>query len=265
MERDPRWRQISSALQLGDIQSIFELHCHSILEKRLNLFRELVERSCSPIESFDNIWILIKDDSRVTKLLSPSQESETSEPSNGLLRRDFDRFQKERIRKANAGLEECLRENKFLQFHVRNAVQTTESAEKEGTKEAKDEDEDEEGAIAMDKVWKLINLEEIQTVLTDDKRWLEYRYFPEEREKMLKDYVTSLVESIKAEKGGTVDLTIALHAGGVINEKKHKPPKEHCDEQDSYGKRYKRDDRDRSPKRSGGSFANERRERMRYD
>ncbi|KAJ1547788.1 transcription elongation regulator, partial [Nowakowskiella sp. JEL0078] len=201
-ERDNRWSQIAESLNTNDLKSIFDEHIQCIYSKRIAAFYELVEKTCSPLATYDDTIAFIQDDVRVANLGLAEVDLDR------VLRKEFAALQKRRVIIAREELERCLVENRFLEFHVRNAVQTAESNAKEEKKSVDTADES-----------KFINMEEIKSVLKDDKRWNAYQIFPEDRVKLLKDHIDNLVSSIKAEKGGTIDRVIAIHAGGLKDQR----------------------------------------------
>ncbi|KAJ3044099.1 transcription elongation regulator [Rhizophlyctis rosea] len=196
LERDPRYMQCGGLSAL-EKESIFNQHVDSLQAKRLATFHSAVDAHASLVDTFDNCKDFLLNDPRVTRIL----ESAAIGGAEGA-RRLFSRHQAERKHKAKDQLDEAFKESAFITFHVKQAVQNCHvQAVDKGLKEAPVGDE-----------WRLISFEEIHEVLNEDKRWLEYQVFEEERERALKEYLAELIKRFRNERGGTKDRTIADHA-----------------------------------------------------
>ncbi|KAJ3104453.1 transcription elongation regulator [Phlyctochytrium planicorne] len=219
MEKDPRWDQCR--LMENELRRLFEEHISHIYTRRQNAFFNLVDEIASLTTTFDEVSNFIISDPRAQQLKGWTSisgpyihEATAGEPSPeelklAPLRRLFERRQAERITRARQDLEDALTENKFIRFHVRNAVQSAQvQAVEKGAKEAAEGDE-----------WRLINLDEIKQVMTDNKAFNDYEAFEQERERIVFTFVKSLIEEARAEKGGVLDKTIAAHAGGHFADK----------------------------------------------
>ncbi|KAI8799521.1 hypothetical protein BJ742DRAFT_845641 [Cladochytrium replicatum] len=217
LERDPRIQQVT-VLDERERERIFRDHVFGIHHKRLDSFRELIEETCAVTATWDAVYSAIKDDTRVTRLLGISRSSSGNEDGevDGTveLEREFARIQESRLEMARKDVVEAMRENRFVRFHVRNAVQNVEAAAKEEGRESEKME-----------VWKKISIDEVRTTLEEDRRYLEFRtLFPEECEKYLLDHLKALVRDAQEERGGTLDRTIAANAGafGLHSESKRR-------------------------------------------
>ncbi|KAJ3037204.1 transcription elongation regulator [Rhizophlyctis rosea] len=197
LERDSRYQQCRG-LSTHEKGAIFEEHLDSLRGKRLSSFHAAIDASTSLIDTWDECKDILLTDPRVTRVL----DSRAIGGEEGA-RRLFSRYQTERKERAREELEKGLRENTFVRFHVKNAVQNCHvQAVEKGLKE---------GAPVGDE-WRLISFEEVHEVLKEDKRWLQFAAFEEERERMLKAYLADLITRFRNERGGTMDRTIAEHA-----------------------------------------------------
>ncbi|KAJ3218151.1 transcription elongation regulator [Dinochytrium kinnereticum] len=227
MEKDPRWDQCH--LPENELRRLFEEHTTHIFNRRLAAFHNLVDVIATITSTFDELSDVIMRDPRTQQLkgwTSPSSgpyvpegdlESNPEEAAMAPVRKLFNRRQGDRVAKAKADLEEALKENKFILFHVRNAVQSAHvQAVDKGKKEAEDGDE-----------WRLINLDEIKQVLTENKAYNDYGVFGQERDRLVFTYVKSVIDDVRAEKGGVLDKTIAAHAGGIMEKDKFPFPRKY--------------------------------------
>jgi hypothetical protein len=150
------------------------------------------------------------------------QDSRWTHFSN--LEHTYVEYQKAREARCRSLLSEALKENAFVKFHVKAAVQ---SSLVEAVGKSKNE------AQAGDE-WRFIHLEEIHQVLKviitlsffastriffnmflqEDKRYNDFECFATERERIVFAHVKALIEEFRKEKGGTRDNIIAVHAGG---------------------------------------------------
>ncbi|KAJ3403925.1 transcription elongation regulator [Chytridiales sp. JEL 0842] len=191
LQSDPRF---GVDLKLEEKQRLFDEHVGRLFEKVLTGFGEMIEERTMLKSEFGEIEELCDVDPRAQKLAK----------GKGELKRLFNQHQANRIQRCKEALQRCLEENQFLTFHVKSAVQNVQvQAVAKGLKEPEEGEE-----------WRLINLEEIKNVLKEDKRYNDYKEFETERERIVFTYLKGLVEAAKAEKGGTLDRTIARHAGG---------------------------------------------------
>ncbi|KAJ3321641.1 transcription elongation regulator [Blyttiomyces sp. JEL0837] len=199
LERDPRWMQCQLSEEEKD-RMFFE-HTRALFERRLASFHALIDERTTMITPFSDIEELVTLDTRATRL----------DRSLGELEKLYTEYQKNREVKARAELEAMLRENAFVKFHVKNAVQKVNVEAVEAGKE-----EAETGAE-----WKVINLEEIKQVLEKDKRYNDFDCFATERDRIVFTHVKALIDMYRAEKGGTRDSIVARNAG-AFNEVKQK-------------------------------------------
>ncbi|KXS18849.1 hypothetical protein M427DRAFT_53334 [Gonapodya prolifera JEL478] len=215
LEKDSRWAQLSfAALPQGLRQELFGRHLDEIFNKRLRSFHGLVDSSSRLDATFDEVYPLVKDQPAVT-VLGLSEEE---------LRPLFQEHMEERSRKGRRDFMEMVQENTFVQFHVKQAVLNAEAAinmelEAKGTAGALGDvktGEVESAKVDERRVWEGIDAAEIRQVLKEDSRYLAFDHNPKERDSMLLQHIRTVISDTIAEKSGTKDLTIALHAGGKV-------------------------------------------------
>jgi hypothetical protein len=185
LEQDPRFKSLK-AVSNSDITAWFERYVTGLNEKLLRSFYDLLD----PLASVNSTW------TEVQPLVTSHPILLKLDKSPADLERLFTAFKRQKKERLQRDLQESLKECGHIAFHVRNAV-TSCASSKEDT---------------QSDPWEFISVPEIHQVLVD-KRFTEYP-FVEEREAILQDFIQSLIESVKAEKGGSLDRTIAKHAGG---------------------------------------------------
>ncbi|KAI8838068.1 hypothetical protein BC829DRAFT_404662, partial [Chytridium lagenaria] len=191
------WQQVRI-----DMEKIRE-HTAHIFSRRLAAFHNLIDEVATITTTFDEVSEEILRDPRSQQMkgwTSPMSGPYVPKATKFqiLRRRRLHRSgnslkrQADRVGKAKQDLEDALKENKFILFHVRNAVQSAHvQAVDKGKKEADNGEE-----------WRLINLDEIKQVLTENKAYNDYGVFGQERERMVFTYVKSVIDDIR---GGIMD------------------------------------------------------------
>jgi len=174
IERDSRFSYIK--LNEEDKIRLFLEHCSNLEKKRISGFQsvisELMDRAGGkenggaeggPFDiDFESSLPILLHDPRVTRL--------SSDPD--VLKRYYDTYMESCIRTAKEELEQALKENNFISFHIKRAVVAGQAAElEESTLKPKedpmkiDQDEDAKNLAVSRKVWEGINLDEIREVL----------------------------------------------------------------------------------------------------
>ncbi|KAJ3188458.1 transcription elongation regulator [Gaertneriomyces sp. JEL0708] len=198
LERDPRWERCQ-VLNDTDKEQLFHGHAQHLYDKRVKAFLSAVDGTTDVTTKWDDIRQWVLQDPRARKLAMSNDEEEFE----AHLKTTFERHQADRLKSAREGLVELLRENNFLKFHIKQAVVDCRvKALEEGKTDSNEGDE-----------WGYVNFEEVFNVLADDKRYQDLP-FPDERDRTVKEYMRDLIRKYRAERGGTVDRTIADHARG---------------------------------------------------
>ncbi|KAJ3174199.1 transcription elongation regulator [Geranomyces variabilis] len=204
LERDANWARCSSALDQAHMQRLFAAHVAQLHEKRVMAFAAALLQTTDLTTTWDDVRPWILNDPRAKKLVPPPADG-TSEDDEDYRNRlaqvvqaEFEQFQTRRLREARSGLVELLEENNFVKFYVKQAVGEARAAAIENKSEPIEGSE-----------WGWIKLEEIARVLNEDKRFIQLEPFAAERDQKLKEHVRDLILRYRAEKGGTVDRTLA--------------------------------------------------------
>jgi len=110
------------------------------------------------------------------------------------LEHEYDRWQRERNTNARQAFDEMLSENSFVEFWGRLGKLGGEGVE--GGVKADDTGEDEGegggGKVDMKVLAKKVDLEEMEKVLRNDKRYTNFDHIPDQREKWLREYLANL-------------------------------------------------------------------------
>ncbi|KAJ3343060.1 transcription elongation regulator [Gonapodya sp. JEL0774] len=215
LKKDSRWSQLSAAALPEHFRhEMFRRHLDNIFEKRMQAFFAVVDSSSSLDSSFEDIYPRLKEEPVVTRLGLGEEQ----------LSRLFQQHMRERLDKARDDFMEMVRENNFVRFHVKQAVLNAEAAvnaELEAKGAAGSLGDVATGlvetvSIGEQRVWEGIDAAEVREVLKEDARYILFDHSPKERDNMLLQHIRAAIAQALAEKGGTKDRTIALHAGGKI-------------------------------------------------
>ncbi|KAF7776168.1 hypothetical protein Agabi119p4_4561 [Agaricus bisporus var. burnettii] len=110
------------------------------------------------------------------------------------LEHEYDKWQRERTASAKIAFNEMLAENSFIEFWGRLTKIGGEGVE--GGVKADDIGDDEGegggGKVDMKALAKKVDLEEMEKVLKNDKRYMTFDHIPEQREKWLREYIANL-------------------------------------------------------------------------
>ncbi|KAJ3183865.1 transcription elongation regulator [Geranomyces variabilis] len=205
LERDANWARCSAALDQTHMQRLFAAHTAQLHEKRVAAFAAALLQTTDLTTTWDDVRPWILNDPRAKKLVPPpptdgdDDEDAYRARLTQAVQAEFEQFQTRRLREARSGLVELLEENNFLKFYVKNAVGEARATAIENKSEPIEGSE-----------WGWIKLEEIAKVLSEDKRFIQLQSFAGERDQKLKEHVRDLILRYRAEKGGTVDRTLAL-------------------------------------------------------
>ncbi|KAJ3084359.1 transcription elongation regulator [Rhizoclosmatium hyalinum] len=193
IKSDPRFSQIR--LPEHELDHIFSEHIEGVFQRRLAAFHNLINERTYITTPFSEVSDALLAEPQTTRLECSLEE----------LSRHYTKYQHDRERTARTHLQQCLAENGFVRFHVKSAVGNAHvQAIEKGLKEAPDGDE-----------WRLIGLDEIKSVLKEDKRYNDFECFASERERIVFSFVKGLIEEFRGEKGGARDMTVARNAVSV--------------------------------------------------
>ncbi|TRM67559.1 hypothetical protein BD626DRAFT_479148 [Schizophyllum amplum] len=110
------------------------------------------------------------------------------------LQDEFEKWQRERTNAARAAFDEMMGENAFVEFWGRLGKIGGESVN--GYVKADDMPEGEGefggGTVDMKSLAKNVDVQEIVRVIKNDKRYLDFDHVPEQRDKWIRDYLSSL-------------------------------------------------------------------------
>lgn len=150
LERDPRWSGCS-ALDDYEKERMFSAHTSQLHAKRLAAFHSALSDTTDITTSWEAVrgWVL--QDPRARKLADTDDVDEYE----NIVKKEFERYQADRLTKARKDLRELLEENTFVKFHVKQAVVDTHAKAIENKEEEPKEGDE----------WKYINLEEVTLVL----------------------------------------------------------------------------------------------------
>ncbi|KAJ3160355.1 transcription elongation regulator [Geranomyces michiganensis] len=212
LERDSNWPRCSAALDERHMQRLFAAHVAQLHEKRVAAFTAALLQTTDLTTTWEDVRPWILNDPRARKLAPPPPSDGAADDDDAYRERlarvvqaEFEQFQTRRLREARAGLVELLEENNFLKFYVKQAVGEARVAAIENKTEPKEGSE-----------WGWIRLEEIGRVLNEDKRFIQLQPFAAERDQKVKEYVRDLILRYRAEKGGTVDRTLAAATSSTL-------------------------------------------------
>ncbi|KIK68186.1 hypothetical protein GYMLUDRAFT_216833 [Collybiopsis luxurians FD-317 M1] len=113
--------------------------------------------------------------------------------SEGTLQLEFEKWQRERATACRKAFDEMLVENSFVDFWGRLGKIGGEGVD--GGVKADDDDVDSEGLgtkVDMKELAKSVDVEEIEKVLRNDKRYIMFDRIPEQRERWIRDYLSQL-------------------------------------------------------------------------
>ncbi|CDZ98049.1 Transcription factor CA150 [Phaffia rhodozyma] len=189
LEKDARFN--SPSLNLGDKHRLFTTHLATLESKRFAALHALF-LAHSPLlqTSFQEIYAPISGEFAVTRLNLTADQLED----------EYDRWSRTRFDRARAELNELLKENAFVGFWA--GLKNKEESKKEkaiGLEEGYEEDEEDEegdeggGKANLKEMASKIDLREIESVLKHDRRYRLFDHLPEERERWIKEHISTLV------------------------------------------------------------------------
>ncbi|KAI9325054.1 hypothetical protein DFJ73DRAFT_914409 [Zopfochytrium polystomum] len=228
---DPRWATCESALPRDEIVALYRGHTARLYNVKLSAFKAFIEEYApDPTTPFSAVAAYTEHDARARRMAAAvgprggGGDDGSADEKNGssgggggggggALERLYVECQRARIDAMRTALREAVLENSFVAFCMKRAVQTVE-AEMADESSASLAAAGKEREISDEAVWKHVGLDEINEVLKKDKRFLDFGFDGSERDRIVFAAVKSLMATFKAERGGTLDHTIAKHAGG---------------------------------------------------
>ena len=141
LQNDPRFSQV--ILSPSECSALFHRHTRDLLDKAVHALHALLDTIVRPDSNWKSVFPTIEQDPRVLRLEKSSSELESL----------FNAYKKGRMDKMRRDFTDALKECTFMDFHVRQALQSA-SLEHKGTKE-----------LNLDQIWPFINLDEISAIL----------------------------------------------------------------------------------------------------
>lgn len=154
LKKDHRFEFVSS-LDRSEKESLFESHIDSLIKKKREKFRQMLDEIKEL--SLSSVWRetrrLIKDDSRYLKFSTSDRKCE----------REFNDYMKERFALAKSDFKDLLKETKLLTHKTKKMIEDSEQ-----------------------------HLQDIISVLQNDKRYLILENFADDRRQILINYIAEL-------------------------------------------------------------------------
>ncbi|THH19791.1 hypothetical protein EW146_g1461 [Bondarzewia mesenterica] len=185
LKTDPRFNH--SPLPLNHQLHLFHTHVNQLRAKHLSNLHALFESHARSLAA--NFTVL------------PLQSTLSSLPATKLgldinrLENEFERWQRERTAEARKAFDEMLHENSFVEFWGRLGKMGGEGVEggvKRDEMGAEDEGEAGGGNVDMKVLAKHVDIGDVEKVLKNDKRYINFDHVPEQRERWLRDYLSRL-------------------------------------------------------------------------
>ncbi|KAF8655281.1 hypothetical protein AX16_003180 [Volvariella volvacea WC 439] len=185
LQRDPRMQH--SPLPLNQQLHLFHSHQSHLRTKHLNGLYALFEAHAPTLAtSFSTL--------PVSSLLTSAPSSRLGYDV-GMLENEFKKWNRERTQRARKEFDEMLSENLFVEFWGKLRKIGGEGVEG-GVRADGDGDDDEGvgggGKVDMKALAKNVDVEEMEKVLKNDKRYIMFDHIPEERESWLREYLSKL-------------------------------------------------------------------------
>ncbi|KAJ3741155.1 Hsp90 protein-domain-containing protein [Lentinula detonsa] len=183
LQTDPRFNR--SLLPLNQQLHLFHEHVSRLRSKHLtNLHALLESHAPSLATTFDDLPVSSLMSSAPTTKLGMSEE---------VLRHEFGKWQRERTQNSRKVFDEMLSENAFVEFWGRLGKIGGEGVD--GGVKADEDDVESQGLgtnVDMKALAKNVDVEEIEKVLRNDKRYTTFDHIPEQREQWIRDYLSQL-------------------------------------------------------------------------
>uniref|UniRef100_T1IIS2 Transcription elongation regulator 1 n=1 Tax=Strigamia maritima TaxID=126957 RepID=T1IIS2_STRMM len=154
LRKDHRW-ELAELLDRDEKEKLFNEHIEQLSKKKREKFRELLDEtpSVTLTSSWKEVKKLIKEDSRYTKFSSSDRKCE----------REFRDYIRDKLVAAKADFRELLKETKFITYKSKKLIEESDQ-----------------------------HLKDTEKILENDKRYLVLDCIPEERQKLILNYIDDL-------------------------------------------------------------------------
>ncbi|UJR30629.1 hypothetical protein I4U23_018153 [Adineta vaga] len=156
LRKDPRWEQ---DLDRDKKERLFEEHVNALEKKRTMAFHTLLSEHCTLISTWKEVKKVIKSDPRYEKIVSNERKRDLEE--------EFEEYIKEKYRTAKQEFRELLKETKLITYKSYQMIRESEEQN---------------------------HLRDIEKVLQKDQRYFLLDPEPEERSRILMNYIRELHE-----------------------------------------------------------------------
>ncbi|CAF3434386.1 unnamed protein product [Rotaria socialis] len=154
LRKDSRWDQ---DIDRNEKERLFEEHISLLEKKRKTAFHNLLSEHCTLTSSWKDVKKNIKSDPRFEKICSNERKRD--------LEKEFENYIKDKYQTAKTDFKELLKETKVITYR---SLQTIRESEEQN------------------------HLRDIEKILQKDKRYLLLDVIPEERSKILMDYLEDI-------------------------------------------------------------------------
>ncbi|KAE9410486.1 HSP90-domain-containing protein [Gymnopus androsaceus JB14] len=183
LQTDPRIH--NSPLPLNQQLHLFHEHVSNIRSKHLKGLEALFQSHAPSLAT-------TFDDLPVPSILSSLPATKLGLGERGL-QQEFEKWQRERSYTSRKAFDEMLAENSFVEFWGRLGKIGGEGVH--GGVKADDDDEESQGLgtkVDMKELAKSVDVEEMEKVLRNDKRYIMFDHIPEQREQWIRNYLSQL-------------------------------------------------------------------------
>ncbi|KAJ3852200.1 Hsp90 protein-domain-containing protein [Lentinula lateritia] len=183
LQTDPRFND--TPLPLNQQLHLFHEHISKLRSKHLASLHVLFESHAPSLATtFDHLPVSSLMFSTPTSKLGMSEIA---------LRQEFEKWQRERTHASRKAFDQMLSENSFVEFWGRLGKIGGEGVD--GGVKADEDDAESEGLgtkVDMKVLAKNVDVEEMEKVLRNDKRYIVFDHIAEQREQWIRDYLSQL-------------------------------------------------------------------------
>ncbi|CAF2676953.1 unnamed protein product [Rotaria sp. Silwood2] len=154
LRKDPRWEQ---DIDRDEKERLFEEHVNLLEKKRKLAFHALLSEHCTLTSIWKEVKKIIKSDPRFEKIFSNERKRD--------LEKEFELYMKDKYHTAKTDFKELLKETKLITYKSLQMIRESEEQN---------------------------HLRDVEKILQKDKRYLLLDVIPEERSKILMDYLEDL-------------------------------------------------------------------------
>lgn len=154
LKKDHRW-ELVEWLERSEMERLFEVHIENLIKKKREKFHQMLDeiKDLSLSDTWRDVRRLIKDDSRYLKFSTSDRKCE----------REFSEYMKERLAIAKNDFKVLLKETKLITYKTKKMIEESEQ-----------------------------HLQDIISVLQNDKRYLILENFADDRRQILINYISEL-------------------------------------------------------------------------